>query len=259
MSDLGFSLSTSDYKPLAQTISFFNLRGGVGKSTMATNLAVALAKIKSCEVGLIDLALDTLHCSLMLDLKPKAYLSGLSEFKVSELAAETVNEMLTIHPSGVKLLSAAENPKEAELVTPEVVDFSWQVLARKLPYIVIDAGSNFNEISLAAIDRSEKIFLVFSPDLASVKSTSEVIEILTEIGVPPNKIIGLVNWIFPENPLLLQRIKPILKVNLVAEIPFDSLSFGKSINTGRPIILENPDSNISKIIYSLAQFICSTE
>ena len=253
MGEQTFPNSAFNDQPAVRTISVFNLRGGVGKTTLAANLAIAMAQLKNSQVGLMDIALNTLHCSLMLDLKPKAYLSSLADFPEKGINNEMMEEMLTRHPSGVALLAAAENPKEAELVTSEMVDLSWQQMTQKFDTIVIDAGSHFNEISLTAIDRSDMILLVFSPELASVKSTVDAAQILIEIGIPASKMIAVANWIFPANPLLLQRIKPVLKMELAAEIPCDSLAFGKSINTGRPLIIDNPTSAAAEEIRALAR------
>ncbi len=211
MNEQAFSFTATKDLDWVRTISVFNLRGGVGKTTLATNLAIAYAQLTDKEVGLMDIAQDTLHCSWMLDLKPKAYLSGLTELQEKGISNDLMGELLTKHSSGVNLLAAAENPKEAELVSPVMVTLAWQKMTDRFSYIIIDAGSSFNELSLAAIDRSDLIVLVFSPELASVKSTTDAAQILTEIGVPPNKLIAVANWIFPSNPLILQRIKPLLK------------------------------------------------
>lgn len=253
MKEQDFSFTAAKDLDWVHTISVFNLRGGVGKTTLATNLAIAFLQLTHKEVGVMDIAQDTLHCSWMLDVKPKAYLSGLADLQEKGITNDLMEELLTKHSSGVNLLAAAENPKEAELVSPVMVTLAWQKMTDRFGYIIIDAGSSFNEISLAAIDRSDLIILVFSPELASVKSTTDAAQILVEIGIPTNKLIAVANWIFPPTPLFLQRIKPLLKVDLAAEIPYDSLNFGKAINTGRPLLVDNPACAAAEEIRSLAK------
>ncbi len=247
-----FPLFDSIQRP-ARTISVFNPRGGVGKTTLAVNLAAALAQKIGGEVGLVDLALNTQHCSLMLDLKPHSYLANLVDWPEPDLQSNEVEELMTSHPSGVVLLPAAESPKESELLTPTMLDMVWSHLKEKFPFLIVDAGSHFNELSLAALEDSELILLVFSPDLASLKSTTDAIQIFNEIGIPTNKLWAVANWTFPANPILLKRILPALKIEYAAEIPYDAPGFVKALNTGHPLVIEAPSAPASEVFRALAQ------
>jgi pilus assembly protein CpaE len=252
MSGQTFPLFDSLQRP-ARTICVFNPRGGVGKTTLAVNLAAALAQKIGGEVGLVDLALNTQHCSLMLDLKPKSYLSSLFDWPEVDLQVNEAEELLTSHPSGVVLLSAAESPKEAEMITPAMLEMAWPHLKQKFPFLIVDAGSHFNELSLAAMEEADLILLVFSPDLASLKSTTDAVQIFTEIGIPSSKLWAVANWTFPANPILLKRILPALKIEYAAEIPYDAPGFVKALNTGHPLVIETPAAPAAEVFRALAQ------
>lgn len=242
-----------------QTAAFsvFSLRGGVGKTTVAVNLAAALTALWRAKIGLVDLALNTAHCGLMLDLQPRATLASLADWQ-GPVTAELVNELTAEHSSGVALLTAADIPSEGELVRAEFINQVWPVLSARYPLLVVDGGSQINDVSLAALDRSAYILLVFSPELASVKSTTDALQLFAEFGYPPAKVIPVANWTFPSNPVLLQRIVTTLKVTLGGEIPYDSQGFAQAINSGNPIVLARPDAGAADAFFRLAYRISSS-
>jgi pilus assembly protein CpaE len=238
---------------LIKTICVFGLRGGVGKTTLAVNLALALAQMGRGEVGFLDLALDTLHASLLLDLRPKNYLTNLVDWPDTSITRGEVDELLCRHPAGVALLEAAENPQEAELLTSAMLEMAWPHLADKFATLVVDAGSHFDDLTLSALEHSDMILLVFSPELASLKSTTDALTVFAEIGIPQKKILTVANWVFPTNPLLLKRILPALKADFAAEIPYEPMSMGKALNTGHPLLTENPKTPAAEAIRALAR------
>lgn len=253
MGGQNFPFSAMSQSQTVKTISIFSLRGGVGKTTLAANLAIGLAQLGKGGSCLVDLALDTLHCSLLLDLRPKNYLTNLVDWPGQGLNKDEVEDLLCKHASGVDLLPAAENPQEAELLTPQMLDMVWEHLEQAYAYLVVDAGSHFDDFSLSAMERSDLILLVFSPDLASLKSTTDALTVFKEIGIPDNKILLVANWVFPANPLLLKRIIPALKLDLAAEIPYEPLGVGKALNTGHPLLVETPQSPVAQVIRGLSR------
>ncbi|MBE0695807.1 MAG: P-loop NTPase, partial [Anaerolineaceae bacterium] len=95
MGEENSSFSAMKPSQSVKTITVFSLRGGVGKTTLAANLAIALAQMGNSTVGLLDLALDTLHCSLLLDLRPKNYLTNLVDWPDNQLSSNEVDDLLS--------------------------------------------------------------------------------------------------------------------------------------------------------------------
>jgi pilus assembly protein CpaE len=246
------------YQQPARIISVFSPRGGVGKTTLAVNLAAALSQIWKIKTGLLDLAFTTGHCSLMLDLKPRGTLAALSEY-AGPISTEVVEEILYNHESGVELLPGADSPMEGELVTPGLFELVWPFLYTRYPIIVVDAGSSFNEITLAMLDRSDMILLLFTPELASVKSTTDSLQLFKEFGYVSGKVQPVANWTFPAAPLLLSRIIQKLEVSLFGEVPYDSSGFIQAVNTGRPPVITAPNSPAAWAIYQLAYKISAAD
>jgi pilus assembly protein CpaE len=235
----------------ARAISVFSLRGGVGTTSIAVNLAIALSRTWGGEAILWDMALLTGHCATMLNLKARNTLVSLADWPENSIDDNQVEDMLIKHESGIKLMPAPVKPAEAELVTPKTIDLVWPYLQGNSAFMVVDAGNHFNEAVLTVLERSDTILLVLSPEFASVKSAMDAIEIFDSMGFEAKKIVPVVNDTFPAPHMALNKLSPLLGNRTLLEIPYDS-SFIQAINSGKPILMTAPKSEVSRVILSLA-------
>jgi pilus assembly protein CpaE len=243
----------------AKVLSVFSLRGGVGTTSIAVNLAAALAQLWGVQIPLLDLALTTGHCSVMLNLKPKETLAFLATCKDSPVEYEVLEPLLAEHDSGVKLLAAPLSPVEAELVTPTAVDKAWPTLQSRYPFLVVDAGSQLNDTCLTVLERSDQIVLVLSPELASIKSASDALEILDQLGIPSDRVLPVINSTFRDGKLRTMHIEPALGRAVAAMIPHEGTTFIQAINQGQPFVATNLKSKASLAIGSLAYQLSAEE
>ncbi len=236
----------------SRTISVFSLRGGVGKTCMAVNLSIALSQVWGGEAILWDMALLTGHCALMLDLKIGKTITSLANWEGEAIEDKVVADMLIKHESGIKLMPAPLKPSEAELITTTTVELVWPYLQRNSAYIVVDAGSHFNDAVLTILERSDAIVLMLSPEFASVKSALDALRIFEEMKFPPERVIAVVNDIFPSQHMLMNKISQVLGDRSLIEIPYDSSAMIQAINLGKPLMMTAPKSEIGKVILSVA-------
>ncbi len=236
----------------AQTISVFSLRGGVGTTSIAVNLAIALSKTWGGVAILWDMALLTGHCAVMLNLKARNTIASLSDWPENSIDDNQIEDMLIRHESGIKLMPAPVKPAEAELITPKTIDLVWPYLQGNSAYMVVDAGNHFNEAVLTILERSDTILLLLAPDFASIKSAMDAIEIFKSMGFESNKIVPIVNNSFPAQHLPLNKISQFLGNRTLLEIHYDSSLFIQGINSGKPILMTSPKSEVSKVFLSLA-------
>ncbi|MCB0191987.1 MAG: response regulator [Anaerolineae bacterium] len=246
------ALRTRHSGPEATVISVFNLRGGVGTTSLAVNLSVALAQLAQKKIPLVDLALTHPHCPLMLNIKPENALSTLVNWDDSVMDAETIEQLLINHRTGIKLLPGTLSTIEAELVLPGVIDRVWPYLRAKYPFIVVDAGHELTETTITVLERSQKILIPLAPDLASLQAATDVIKILKKLGINPRHIQPIVNQVFPYDGLKEKFIEQILGQKIMAHIPHGRSDFIKAINTGIPVMVENPRSKVGQAIHALA-------
>lgn len=247
------------HQPEAKVISVFSLRGGAGTTSMAVNLSVALARLWDIQVPLLDLALKNGHCALMLNLKPKYTLAYLAEWEEDVLEAEAIENLLLKHETGVKLLPAPISPIEAETVTPAMLDKVWPYLRASYSYLVVDAGSQLNDPTLTALDRSQAIILMLTPELASLKAAVDALSVFDQLGYEPDRILPVINWTFPQHGLPQKNIATALGRQIAAVIPYDRVAFVQAINSGRPLLAADPTQQAALAITSLAYRLTAKE
>ncbi len=245
--------------PEATIITLFSLRGGVGTTSVAVNLAIALAHLWDIRVLLADMALKTGHCAMMLHLAPKRSLADLARQKQPALAPEAIESLLLNHESGMRLLPAPASPAEAEKITPAVIDQVWPYFCAAYPFVVIDAGGELNEVALAVLSRSNVVLLMLAPELGSLKAATDALQILTRLNLEPAQILPVINWTFSHDGLTQKSIEAALGRPAVGVIPYARTAFTRAINTGRPILTTDPTAQSSLAIASLAYDLSSAE
>jgi pilus assembly protein CpaE len=216
---------------------------------------VLVPQLWSIEVNLWDLAISGGHCAFFLNLKPQAALASLSGWQAATIEDNVVESMLNKHAAGIKLLPSVLTALEAELVTSHLVSMTLPYLLENSTYLVIDAGNHFTEPALDLFDQSDIILLLFSPELASVKSAMDALQIFEKLNLA-SRVLPVANQTFPSNPLPLAKIAQALKKDITAEIPYDSLAFTTAINTGKPFITFEPQPPaglaVAKLAYQLS-------
>jgi Flp pilus assembly CpaE family ATPase len=148
---------------------------------------------------------------------------------------------------------------EAELITPAVVDRAWPYLRATHPFMVVDGGNQLSELTLTVLERSHVILLVVAPELASVKTAVDSLQVFGQLGYGLSQVMPVVNWIFPHHGISQKQIETALSCQIAGMIPHDGKAFVQAINTGQPCVLTNPTSKSSLAIASLAYELSSTE
>jgi pilus assembly protein CpaE len=243
----------------ARSIAVFSLRGGVGVSSLAVNLSVALAQLWGIETCLWDMAMGVGQCALMLNLKPVSTIASFSDWHEKVLDDATLRSMLLKHESGIWLMPAPASVEELELITTQTVDLVWTGVQSLSPYLIIDAGSHFTEPTLTILERSDIILLVLAPELASVNAAYQAIKVFTDLGFPSGKVMPILNHTIQSSTFTKEKIGTSLKKPILAEIPYDDRNMVKAINQGTPYFTISPKSDTSLAISKLAYRISSTE
>lgn len=227
-----------------KSISVFSLKGGVGISSISTNMAVGLAQIWNAPVALLDMSFTLGQSALLLNLPMRNSWADLANVPANEIDNEVLDGVLMQHESGVSVLAAPGKPSEAETITSDNVEAVINILKEKFSYIIFDLPHNFNETTLDGLDNSDEIVLVLTPELASVKATVSALDVFDELGYSRDKVKLLINWTFARRGLARKDIEHVLKHPIDYIIPFASEVFVTAVNIGEPPVYKDPSSPI---------------
>jgi len=228
-------------------LAAFSLRGGVGVSTLAANLATGLAQLWNCPTVLVDLSLMAGHSALMLNLAQRNTWADVAHLAVDEIDAEVVSSLLMPHGSGAYLLAAPRRPEDSELITGERVTRVLTLLRERYHYIVLDLPHDFRETTLAGLDLAHEILTVMSPDLASVLSTASALDIFETLHYPRDIIKLVLNQTFERNALGQKVIEDALKRTFNLVVP-NGAEVAQSVNVGKPVVMGAPASPVGMML-----------
>jgi len=184
-----------------KVIAVFSLRGGVGVSTWANNLAVGLRQIWNQPTTLVDLALTCGQSALMLNWSLRTTWADLGLAPCEELDTELVDRALLLHGSGLHVLAVPVNPEQGETVKSEHVGRVLDLLRGRNHYLVLDLPHNFSDTTLVGLDMADQIVALMSPEIASVYAMTRTLEVLDNLGYARDQVEPVLNWTFERRGL----------------------------------------------------------
>jgi pilus assembly protein CpaE len=249
-----------------KVLAVFSLRGGVGVSTLATNLSTGLRRIWDSSTVLVDMAFTCGQCALMLNLPLRSTWANLTRVPYTEkaialtdLEPAMVNQVLLSHASGMRVLAAPPTPAQGEEIDADRVTHVLTLLRRLNDYLVLDMPHDFRDPTLAALDSAQQIVYIIAPDIASVQAASRALEVFGELGYPENKIVLVLNWVFQSRGLPRKDIEAALRRSVDIVIPFASEQMVDAINTGTPPVLKAPDDPLTVLFEDVAFMLSKDE
>jgi len=236
---------------LGRAITLFSLRGGVGVSSLAINLAVALARQPNQKVALLDLCFLSSSAPLMLNVRPKLSLAELSR-EDPTISLGSLEKCMIAHSSGVKVLPVVLSLARAAPISAKTVERVLSVLKSGFNYIMVDTLSSLDDMTLAALIHSDQIILVLVPEAASVQAAIVALQAFRSLGLSEEAIVPIVNHTFAKGGLSLGTIQNALKRPIKAVIPHEPELLTQAINSGTPLVLSQPTSAMATAIQKLA-------
>ncbi len=233
---------------LSKTISIFGTKGGVGKTTLAVNLAVALAR-KRKKVAIIDLDLQFGDVGIFLDIDKADTISELLE-ENNDPDINAIKGYMPIHSTGISVLLAPKSPEYAELIKGKQVEKIINNLKDYFDYVIIDMPPAFNDISLVALENSSAVLFVTNLDISSLKNTKVSFNIISSLGfLQKVKLIFNKDGISSIKP---KEAKKILNKDIYSVVENDNKVAVNALNRGIPIVIDSPKSVLSAAVNTLA-------
>ena len=235
---------------VSKVIAVFSPKGGVGKTTIAVNLALALTEKGARRVCLVDLDLAFGDVAITMQLFPT---HSIEQAIGSEdaLDVEMIDQLLTRHQDSLMVLAAPPHPDTRERVTPLLVSRIIRTLRETFDYVVIDTAPAFDEQVLTALDETDEVVLVTTLDVPTLKNVKVAVETFDALHIArDNPHLGL-NRTDDEDVINADKVEGILGMTVDAQIS-SSLGIAAATNAGSPVIVSDPDHQLSSAVRELA-------
>ena len=230
-------------------ISVCGPKGGVGKSTIAVNLACLLRKETQKKVVLLDLVPQFGCIPIMLDIEPETTLDDIvaeGDYKNSN----AIEKYLTFHISGIKVLAGPQNMSD---ITADLISTLLDNLKTAYDYIIIDTEGSFDEITNQVLDLSSLVLLAMDISIPTIRNVSIALDNLKALYYTKDKVKLIINQVNSSKDLSPAEISKHLDWPVTAVIPENKELIVNSINSGVPFIISQPTAEASNQIREIAK------
>lgn len=224
-------------------------KGGVGKSTVAVNLAVGLAANAPMETVLVDLDVQFGDVATLLNLKPT---HSIADAFGTSAALDTLilKTFLTVHSAGFYVLCGADSPTAGDKVLASQVKRLLNQLSAQFPNVIVDTAAGLSEHTLAALEEANDVILVSSMDVSSIRSLRKEIDVLTELNLLPSSRQIVLNFEDRRSGLLVRDIEAVIGMPVDVVIP-RSTDVPLAGNRGEPLVLAKRVGPVTKSLKKL--------
>jgi pilus assembly protein CpaE len=240
---------TSSQNLQSKIITVFGAKGGIGKTTIAVNLAVALAKMGK-KIAIVDTDLQFGDVNVFFDIDSKDTISELSENRKSS-DIDAIKRYSVLHYSGVSVLCAPKSPEYAEYVTAKQIEVILNTMRPYFDYIIVDTTPLFNDSTMIAIESANLVLLVSGMDISTLRNTKTTLGILDALK-QKDKVEVIINRIASAG-ITLKDIERVLEVQVKNKISFDFKTALSCHNKGVPIVIDAPRSTIARELVACAK------
>ena len=233
----------------SQVITVFSAKGGIGKTTIAVNTAVALAE-KGKKVAIVDLDLQFGDVPTFMDLEPRDTIAELLQETYS-MTIDTIRSYMVMHSSGVHVLCAPKSPEYAEMISAERVQSLLSMMRSYYDFVIIDTASVLNDVTLTAIETSNRVFFLTGQDISSLKNSRLAMNLLESLQ-QKDKLSVIVNRAEESGAISLEDVEQVLHESVHLAIPTEYNVAVNALNKGIPFVTGAANSRLSTSIQELA-------
>jgi pilus assembly protein CpaE len=231
-------------------VTVFSPKGGTGKTSIATNLAAAVAKHQGKRALLLDLDLQFGDAAIMLGLEPEKTIYDLV-VAPGELDSEKLAGYITRHPCGLDILPAPLRPEDAELVTEAKLARLLEVARESYDVIVVDTSPFFHGPMLATLDRTDELLMLCGLDVPTLKNVRLSLQTLELLSFPTTRIRFVLNRANSKVGMSKKEVEGALDVQMTFEVPSDR-AVPIAVNRGNPAVLAESSAEFSAAIKKMA-------
>lgn len=255
MTDERVEIRNIETKKRGEMILICGAKGGIGKTVLSVNLAIALSKNTGTKVCVLDGDFQFGDISLAMDLQPTFTIKDVIE-GIHSMDPESLASYLMHHSSGVRVMPAPERPEYADLIDAAVLDRVCDLLLANHDYVIVDSNVGLQAQTLQLIEKADQVFVVTNLEMTTLKNSKLMLETLDLLGVR-QKIKVVVNRSTMESVIKATEASGILGEEHPYYIPNDFQMVSQSLNMGIPFVMNNGKSELSKAIFKMAEQLIS--
>jgi Flp pilus assembly CpaE family ATPase len=246
----GGSTEMDDWQRRATVIAVFNPKGGVGKTTVATNLASALQVAQHQQVLLLDADTVTGHVTTSLGLEQVRTVADSWRDGLEGGPVETLTEIAAPHPSGLMVVSLTSSPLNTDILDPIRVADAIEVARRGYDFIVVDLHPSYSMLNQQIFERADRILVPVTPDVPALRAAVQLRDVALETGIA-DRLALVVNR--ANSGVSVADMERTVGMPALALIRSGGLLLVRAANTGRTVIEMYPKERISEDFHALAE------
>ena len=244
------SLDSNEGKKVrCKVLGFFSGKGGTGKTTLAVNTAIFLAR-EGKRVMLLDLDLQCGDVAISLDADAKYSIVDLVQDR-GGITIENINNFSVDHSSGLRVLCAPKSAEFAEYVQASAVEKIIDIMRPFYEYVIVDMAAAFNDVTITACESCEEIFMVYNTDILSLKNAKMSYDILEQLH-QKDKLQIIINK-YEKGLIKPADFTKLFGLDIYYVIPYDGKTAVASVNKGLPAVLSDPRSTLGSSLRHLTE------
>ena len=236
----------------SRIITVYSNKGGIGKTTIAANLAAELAKTTRDKVALVDLNLQLGDISTFLNLNPPFDVNYVLKNLLDKKEDTLLKAFEKYKQTSLYVLSDPSYIEQSESITPQQIENLFKALKKVFPYIVVDMSSNIDPNSLKILDLSDLILFTTIVNIPAIRNAQRCLNLFKSRRFPSNKVKILINRFMENDEIKIEDIESTLCEKIYWKIPNNYFSIMEAINKGITVSEVNSGSNISNSFRDLA-------
>lgn len=248
----GSTRSEPGRQTAGKIVSVFSAKGGVGCSTIAVNVAIALQQNAASKVAVVDTSLQFGDVGVLLNLYASRTIADLASLS-DELDNELINDVFIAHSSGVQALLAPPRPEVADTVTPALVTDVLERLRSQFDIIMVDTGSVLDDVVLNVLDVSDKIIVVTTPEIPAIKNAKLFFEVTEALEYDRDRVMFVLNKADKRINIRAEDIEANIKYKIEGQLPLDERAVTTAVNQGIPYVLGDKNSALTLATIKLGQ------
>jgi pilus assembly protein CpaE len=242
-----------------KVVTFFAPKGGVGRTTLAVNFAVAAKTELDKRVALVDGGLQFGDVGVLLNLNPKNNTIADVAREMIGGDLETLESTLVDHSSGIRVLMAPPSPEMADLVTPDHLGRIVAALRQSHDLVVIDSTALLQDATLAFFDQSDVILAVLTLEITNIKNIRQFLALVDQLGYPEDKVQLVLNRADSGYGIRLQDVESSVGRKITHQVVSDGRTVVFALNRGVPFVVAAPQARVSEDVIRMARSVLEGE